>query len=495
MENKKTNEITIYPKDYKPEMPKGLLSNIGEVGFTGTVLKTEPFKSTFKDAYHAVSHWQISTTENFSNLVLDSWTQSENWCHMENRQKRDNLTYEVTKRLQPNTTYYWRVRYRDYHLKWTVWSQTQSFKTRILMKILLKISLLMIIFFSLSIEAQQGKKPNVFLITLDGVRWQDVFTGIDTVLLNSAYTEDKKFLKENFVGNSLEENRKMLMPFFWNTIVKQGQLHGNRNKDSKVNLTNKMVFSYPGYNEILTGKADDENITSNDKVYNKNVTILETVNDSEAYKGKVAAFGSWDVFPYIINEKRSGVPVNAGYMDAIGDLNEKEQFLNEIQRQGPIIWESVRLDVFTHHFAKEYIKKNHPELVFISYGETDDFAHGGLFDLYIKSMHNTDGLIEDLWKYTQNDPFYKDNTYFIITTDHGRGVGTEEGSKWTDHGKDIKGADQTWMAILGPDVKSTGEVTAEQLFANQIAPTILEALNFKTDSKKMPGKPLNLKIP
>lgn len=363
------------------------------------------------------------------------------------------------------------------------------------MKTVFKGSVIMLMLASFFVDAQEDKDPNVFLITLDGVRWQDVFTGIDTVLLNSPYTQDKKLLEEKFVGNSTEENRKMLMPFFWNTIAKQGQLHGNRNKNSKVNLTNKMLFSYPGYNEILTGKADDQNITSNDKNYNKNVSVLEIANNTETYKGKVAAFGSWDVFPYIINDKRSGVPVNAGYKNATNNLNETEIFLNEIQRQAPIIWENVRLDVFTHHFAKEYIKKNHPKLVYISYGETDDFAHAGFFDFYSKSLRNTDALIEDLWNYVQNDSFYKDNTYFIITTDHGRGVGAEEGSKWTDHGSDVKGADQAWLVVLGPNVKAAGEAGDEQLYTNQIAPTILKELKIDIPSNDMRGKILDLKIP
>lgn len=356
----------------------------------------------------------------------------------------------------------------------------------------LKISIVItVMLISFGIKAQSDQKPNVFLITLDGVRWQDVFTGIDTVLLKSDYTDHQKSLKAKFVGNSKEENRKLLMPFFWNTIAEKGQLHGNRNLDSKVNLTNTMAFSYPGYNEILTGAADDEHVDSNKKVYNKNVTILEKVNNSSAYKNKVAAFCSWDVFPFIINDKRSGIPVNAGYMDAVGELNNTEKFLNEIQRQAPIIWEGVRLDVFTHHFAKEYIKKNKPKLAYISYGETDDFAHDGTFDFYIKSLHNTDALIKDLWDYVQNDAFYKDNTYFIITTDHGRGTGTEKASRWTSHGDEVQGADQTWIAVLGPTIKGTGESKNEQFYTNQIAATIAEILGLDIMDSKM-GKPLKL---
>lgn len=354
------------------------------------------------------------------------------------------------------------------------------------------IGLLTLFFLGAQAQQKTANQPNVFLITIDGLRWQDLFTGIDPVLLNSPYTQDKEALTKKFVGNSPEENRTLLMPFFWNTIAKKGQLLGNRNKGSKVNLTNKMAFSYPGYNEILTGNADDANVNSNDKSYNKNQTLLEKVNNIEGYKGKVAAFASWDVFPYIINDKRSGIPVNAGYMDATGDLNEKEKFLNEIQRQAPIIWDGVRLDVFTHHFAKEYVKKNHPKLVFVSYGETDDFAHAGFFDFYTKSIRNTDALIEDLWNYVQNDPFYKDNTYFVITTDHGRGTGLEKESKWTDHGTEVKGADETWMAILGPNVKATGEGKEEQWYTNQIAPTVLQMLDSKWIDEEMKGKAMKV---
>ncbi|SNR30267.1 phosphoglycerate mutase [Maribacter sedimenticola] len=346
--------------------------------------------------------------------------------------------------------------------------------------------------FSILGSAQEAQHPNVFLITLDGVRWQDVFTGMDTALFNSSYTEHKEELAQQFVGSTNEESREKIMPFFWNTIAQHGQLYGNRNKGSKVDLTNTMLFSYPGYNEILTGRADDAHIDSNDKNYNTNITVLELANSQEKYTGKVAAFASWDVFPFIINDKRSGVPVNAGYMNAKGALSEREQFLNEMQRQAPVIWESVRLDVFTHHFAKEYVKKNHPKLVYIAYGETDDFAHGGLFDMYMKALHNTDALIADLWQYVQQDDFYKDNTYFIITTDHGRGEGVREHAKWTDHGKEVQGAEHTWLAILGPKVKPVGETDNVQLFTDQIVPTISKLLHLKWDTKRITAKPLLL---
>lgn len=340
------------------------------------------------------------------------------------------------------------------------------------------------------INAQNEEGTKVILITLDGFRWQELFTGADSLLVgNSDYVDDTHMLKEAFWRETPEERREALLPFLWGQVEKMGQIHGNRMLGSKVDLTNTMWFSYPGYNEILTGAADDARIRSNDKMPNPNTTILERYNNTPEGKGKVAAFGSWDVFPFIVNEERSGVPVNAGFEAATENLSEREKFLNQLQDQIPSPWGTVRLDAFTHHYALEHMEKEHPKLVYISYGETDDFAHDGDYQAYLKSAHNTDALIKEIWEFTQQDGFYKDQTVFIITTDHGRG--TEPLDTWRSHGSDIKGAGQVWMVAFGKGVRSMGEIgQEEQLYANQFAPTILKLLGMPIieDIKGVPIK-------
>ena len=135
------------------------------------------------------------------------------------------------------------------------------------------------------------------------------------------------------------------MPFTWNHIYENGKLFGDSLKNSNFSLTNNKIFSYPGYNEILTGEADST-INSNAKIYNKNVTVLEKLNQTNNYKNKIAAFTSWDVFPYIINDKRSGIPVNAGYMQESNVNTPVVDYINKNQIRTPVIWENVRLDVY-----------------------------------------------------------------------------------------------------------------------------------------------------
>ncbi len=330
------------------------------------------------------------------------------------------------------------------------------------------------------VKAQQWdnkNNQNVILITLDGFRWQELFSGADEQLISrKKYTSNSEELRELFWRPTAQERRKALMPFVWSTIEKIGQIHGNRTLGNKMNLTNTYWFSYPGYNEILSGMADDERIKSNSKIPNPNKTVLELVNMDSKYKGKVAAFTSWDVFPFIINEDRSGVPVNAGFEFATGKkLTKNELYLNKLQKATPSPWSTVRLDVFTHHYALEHLKKEQPRLVYISYGETDDFAHDGDYDAYLKSANTTDNFIKELWDFVENDPFYKDNTTIIITTDHGRG--TTPIDTWRSHGGDIQGADEVWLMAFGHGVKSMGEIAInEQLYTNQIAATIAKLL-------------------
>ena len=197
----------------------------------------------------------------------------------------------------------------------------------------------------LSYSQNKFVNQKVFLITLDGLRWQELFTGADSLLVsNKNYVKNPEKLLEWSWNEKPKIRRMMLMPFIWDDVINMGQIYGNRNLDNKVNLTNRMWFSYPGYNEILTGKSDDKNIFSNDKIPNNNKTILEQF--AKAFNSsKVGAFASWDVFDYIINQERSGVYTNCGFESSTDfPLSKKELLLNDLQSQIPSPWGSVRFD-------------------------------------------------------------------------------------------------------------------------------------------------------
>ncbi len=344
------------------------------------------------------------------------------------------------------------------------------------------------LFFTLlavSVFAQQKQKTeNVFLITTDGFRWQEVFNGADSAMLNDIqFVKNPNEIEPLFWSDTLEKRREKLLPFFWKTVASQGQLYGNRNYGNKVAVSNPFWFSYPGYNEILTGFSD-KRINSNNKIENPNQTVLEFINKQKGFEGKVAAYTSWETFPFIINEKRSGIMVNSGLEPATGkSLTPKEELLNQLQSNVPSPWGSTRNDWITYYLAKEYIIKNQPRVFFLSFDETDDYAHAGNYDLYLKMGHMVDGFIADLWNYVQSNPKYRNKTTFIIATDHGRGHTPKK--LWRDHGAKTPDSNEMWFAVMGPDTEPSGEMKSEgQLYQNQLAKTLaaLLGLDYKNEN-------------
>jgi hypothetical protein len=311
---------------------------------------------------------------------------------------------------------------------------------------------------------------NLIIITLDGVRWQEIFNGADASLLGDpSFTPDTATMKMLYWAERLEERRKKLMPFTWSVIASKGRLYGNRDYRNHVNVANLYRFSYPGYNEIFTGQTDIE-IRSNKKIRNENTNVLQFLDQKHAFKGKVVAFTSWDVFPYILNEEKTGVMVNSGYEQLDAEPGSIEDMINTVQDRVVAYKGETRYDQLTFLAAKEYLQQHRPRVVFIGLGQTDEHAHAGRYDLYLEQLNKADRMIAELWNWVQTTPGYKDNTSILITTDHGRG---SRDSKWTSHSTFIRGSSQTWLALMGPGIEPLGEIKEEQqLYQQQLAGVI-----------------------
>jgi hypothetical protein len=327
----------------------------------------------------------------------------------------------------------------------------------------------------------QRKTKNVIVVMIDGMRWQEVFTGADPKLLGK---RGPKLLgdagkrnaqaKELFWRDKPNTRREALMPFLWSVIAKDGQLYGNRNLGSKSQVTNRMKFSYPGYNETLTGAPDDSRIHSNKNIPNPNETVLQWLNEKAAYNGKVAAFGAWQVFDGIFNVHECGFLVNAGYTRLANDDGDPElALLNNLKTSTPRIWEDEPFDALPFYTALQYLKSKNPRVMFIGLGETDDWAHMGSYPEYLNAAHRADDYLRQLWNLVQTIPEYRDQTTLVVLSDHGR----SNGLFWRLHGWPFPGSGQTWMAFLGPDTPPLGErEMASMVTESQIAATVAALL-------------------
>lgn len=312
---------------------------------------------------------------------------------------------------------------------------------------------------------------NVIYITWDGFRWQEFFGGAQQLYLSKdAGVADVEGLTKKFWRESEVERREVLLPFVWNVLAKQGQIFGDATKNAPAKIANTMKFSYPGYSEMFVGYPDDERIKSNGKFPNPNVTVLEFLNRRPGFEGKVAAVATWDVFPWIINQERSGVYVHAGITPIPGnDLTSNEKMLNQMVEDTVVLWPDNQIDSITFQAATEYLQRKRPRVLFIGLGETDEWGHGRRYDRYLHAAHRADAFVRRVWELAQSLPEYKDNTSIVIGPDHGRGGTIRD---WTDHGAKIEGAEFIWSAVIGPDTPPLGVRSDVETSLSQIAATL-----------------------
>jgi len=328
------------------------------------------------------------------------------------------------------------------------------------------------------IHAAELKTKNVLLVTIDGLRWQEVFRGADDAYANKEFggVSDRALvdMQKEFAVGTPAERRRVLMPFVWGEIARQGQIFGNRDLGSPMRVTNPAQVSYPGYNEMLTGVADPR-ILNNARLPNPNITVLEWLNGRPGFEGKVVPLAAWNVFSSIFNVERSHLPLwltnqHSDPAQASARLLDIEQWMEDIPTKG----RDENYDGFVYHAAVDMIDTKAPRLLFVGLGEPDTHAHGRAYDKYLGSIRRADRFIRQFWEKLQALPQYRGTTTLVVTVDHGRGNSPKD---WANHNPQSPGSDETWLMVLGPDTPPQGEWQDHpMLTTGQVAATVARLL-------------------
>lgn len=320
----------------------------------------------------------------------------------------------------------------------------------------------------------------VVLVTLDGVRIQELFGGMDPVLANAPESESGIYeidvMKARYWRDTPVARREALMPFFWKTLAPAGVVFGNPAKGSRVTVQNRQWFSYPGYSELLTGRPQPD-VTSNELVrYPRNRTVLEHLHDELGLGfAEIAQIGSWDGLKYAAASRDGAFLMNGARDPLPADLStpDIDRYV-ELRGQIQQLWEETSNDVLTFRIAKEYLLKNRPRLLWLGLGQSDDWAHARRYDLVLDFLHQADTMLADLWQTLQSTEPYRGRTTLIVTTDHGRG---RTPADWAEHDFGIEGSQDIFIAVIGPDTPATGEAEdVADVHQGDIAATILQHL-------------------
>lgn len=171
----------------------------------------------------------------------------------------------------------------------------------------------------------------------------------------------------------------------------------------------------------------------------------------------------------------------------------------------PEVYGGSRTDIDTFVDVLREVPKRHPRLLVIHLGDADEEAHlharvqrklgqhYGIFH-YHQALRQDDYLLGRIWDALQSDPFYRDNTYLIVTTDHGRDT-AEDPAQWASHGRCIaekirtkpcSGCSGVFALAVGPGL--TGKTARGTYLHTDIAPTIAKLLGIQFPSAT--GKPI-----
>jgi hypothetical protein len=256
--------------------------------------------------------------------------------------------------------------------------------------------------------AMISQPPHVVLITIDGVRHQEIFNGTDPI-----------FNKGPAIS------APDLVPNLYYYFVGHGVAIG---KVTPIVASGPNFISLPGYLEITRGHPSrDCQVNECRPIVNH--SILQLFSNP-------AVFGSWIGIKYTL-------PLHyQGYSD-IGQPYYRD-------------------DIDTMSVVDSYLTQHKPDFLWVSLGDTDEYAHRSDYHAYLDALHNADAFIGKLIK--NADP----NTIFVVTADHGRNA------NFRDHDSN-KQSQRVWLMLYGSGIPTRGFVGAEPLSLSNIYPTILSS--------------------
>jgi hypothetical protein len=313
--------------------------------------------------------------------------------------------------------------------------------------------------------AQEAPK-SVVLVTIDGLRWEELFRGADPDLVRDDETRARYI--------DVPDRAQALAPFLL-SFTQTGALIGNRDAGSCARVSNAFWFSYPGYAEMLGGRPNPR-VRYNAAIPNDDVTVLERLIRRPEFAGQVRVFAEWNAVPAIVNAERSGIPVS---LPPEYDAPHDPQVMTAVREVLPTL----------------------PRVTWINLGGTDTNAHAGRYADYLASASAADAFLSELWAAIEANPRTAGRTTLIVTTDHGRGAAVR--NRWRGHGSGRwrgivvpglrhVGSDAVWIAARGPGIGSGAYDLENCATISQVAATMLRSIDLDEERQPDMAQPLDV---
>ena len=294
--------------------------------------------------------------------------------------------------------------------------------------------------------------PTIVLVTLDGVRAQEIF------------------------------GRPDLVPNLRRLMARGVALGG---PGAPMVASGPRYVSLPGYREILTGRRcttcrDNRCPAIQEPTLLDELRVLGHLDQDD-----VVTLASWEVITRAASAAPSAITISAGRhggptraLCAVDAATRRDLDAGAHADAWPGHGD-YRPDAYTAALALDYIAAARPRVLWVALGDTDEYAHRGDYDAYLRALAAADAFVGRLVQAVGLD-----DTILLVTADHGRAA------DFRDHG-DAPESRAVWLIAAGGPIPRRGAVhtdTAHRL--SDIAPTVRALLHLGPDESPRAGAPI-----
>lgn len=320
-----------------------------------------------------------------------------------------------------------------------------------------------------SSECSHRTDPNVFLLTLDGVRSHEFFEGTSSYYFNRRKIE--------------KDERGVIFEKLWQIHVHKGALYGNNGFGGRYKINSKVAVSLPSYQAMMLGKSTDCKSNGCDRI--SEISLPERIQrELSLSENELAIFASWSGISRAIESGEESLTSSIGvegFDDGTNDSIFRE--LSNAATTDIPKWSGAKKDKYTIEMALHYLEKHCPRFLYLSLDDSDEYGHLKDYPNYVKSLSSYDDLIDRIIKKLSNMNEYGKNTTLLVTTDHSRGPFF----LWKTHGVTKISEKNSFLFLYGRGVPPVGRLhKSKQSFNHDwLRPTIEKLMGLKPINEKI----------
>lgn len=306
-------------------------------------------------------------------------------------------------------------------------------------------------------------RRHVVYVTIDGVRWQDVFT---------ADGEGKWTLSSS------------RMPRTLSAVRTQGvAIGGGDARCGTVHTFGAANMSLPGYQELFSARAT---ACLNNKC--DGITRPTLLDDASKAGISTASIGSWSVLNEAVTNHSQEIVLSLGTHSWHGPLpaegSRLERLLEESEQTEPGAGDfgSYRPDALTSAIALEWLTTAWPGVMHVGLGDTDEWGHQNDKGAYLRALREADDFIGDVID-AASDRLVP--LTVVVTTDHGRS------KAFHSHGVGAPESGRTFLVAFGDGIAKKGETClGRDVTTLDVAATVRTLIGLPRLEGKDVGRPI-----